>query len=84
MELGFERLILKDEFLKCYFINNPSSPYFESTTFKSILDFIQQGTNKARLKQTGKLFMLIVDGANTMELILAFLRRMKTFVDGNN
>ncbi|HLA53577.1 MAG TPA: transcription-repair coupling factor [Flavitalea sp.] len=84
VELGFERLILKDDFLKCYFINNPSSPYYESATFRSILDFIQQGTNKARLKQTGKLFMLIVDGANTMELILAFLRRMKSFVDGNN
>jgi len=84
VELGFERLILKDDFLKCYFINNPSSLYYESATFRSILDFIQQGTNKARLKQTGKLFMLIVDGANTMELILAFLRRMKSFVDGNN
>ncbi len=84
VELGFERLILKDDFLKCYFINNPSSSYYESATFRSILDFIQQGTNKARLRQTGKLFMLIVDGANTMELILAFLRRMKSFVNGNN
>ena len=39
VELGFERLLLKDETLKCYFINNPVSPYFESDTFRAILEF---------------------------------------------
>jgi transcription-repair coupling factor (superfamily II helicase) len=83
VELGFERLLLKDETLKCYFINNPVSPYFESKVFQAILDFIQKGTNKAKLKQTGKLFMLIVEDAGTMNTILKFLRDMKTFVDRN-
>lgn len=77
VDLGFERLMLKDETLKCYFINNPSSPYFESETFRLILDYIQKGTNKARLKQTGKLFMLIADNIESMQQILKFLREMK-------
>ena len=81
--LGFERLLLKDETLKCYFINNPVSPYFESKVFQAILDFIQKGTNKAKLKQTGKLFMLIVDDVGTMTVILKFLRDMKGYVDRN-
>ncbi len=38
VELGFEKLILKDDTLKCYFINRPDSPYFESETFRNILD----------------------------------------------
>jgi transcription-repair coupling factor (superfamily II helicase) len=83
VELGFERLLLKDETLKCYFINNPVSPYFESRVFHSILNFIQKATNKAKLKQTGKLFMLIVDNMGTMGSILKFLRDMKSYVDGN-
>jgi transcription-repair coupling factor (superfamily II helicase) len=83
VELGFERLMLKDDTLKCYFINNPVSPYFESETFRFILDFLQKQTNKARLKQTGKLFMLIVDHVGTMQQILKFLRDMKTFVGRN-
>jgi transcription-repair coupling factor (superfamily II helicase) len=82
VELGFERLMLKDETMKCYFINNPSSPYFESETFQSILDFIQRGTNKARLKQTGKLFMLIVDDVKSMQEILKFLKATKAYVKG--
>lgn len=76
VELGFERLLLKDETLKCYFINNPASPYFESPVFRDILDFIQKGTNKARLKQTGKLFILIVDNIQSMQEVLRFLRTM--------
>lgn len=84
VELGFERLLLKDETLKCYFINNPTSPYYESATFSSILDFIQKGTNKARVRQTGKLFMLVVEDVSTMGGILKFLSNMKAFVTGNN
>jgi transcription-repair coupling factor (superfamily II helicase) len=49
--LGFEKMLLKDETLKCYFINKPDSPYFESEIFRQILHFIQTQTNKARLRQ---------------------------------
>jgi len=78
--LGFERLILKNDSLRCYFINRPDSPYFESETFKRILSFIQTQTNKARLKQAGKLFLLSVDNVKTMEDIYSFLKRMSEYV----
>jgi transcription-repair coupling factor (superfamily II helicase) len=77
VQLGFERLLLKDDTLKCYFINNPESPYFESEIFNSMLEYIQKGTNKARLKQSGKLFMLIVDDVKSMQDILRFLTLME-------
>jgi transcription-repair coupling factor (superfamily II helicase) len=80
VQLGFERLLLKNGALRCYFINKPDSPYFESDTFRSILAFIQTQTNKARLKQVGKLFLLTVDGTNTMEDIYNLLKRMSDYV----
>ena len=80
VQLGFERMRLKDHSLKCYFINRPDSPYFESETFKSILSFLQTETNKGRLKQVGKLFLLIVDNIRTMEEIHSFLKRVNEFV----
>jgi transcription-repair coupling factor (superfamily II helicase) len=80
VQLGFERLLLKNGSLRCYFINKPDSPYFESETFKRILSFIQTQTNKARLKQLGKLFLLIVDNTNTMEEIYSFLKRISEYV----
>ncbi len=79
VSLGFEKLILKDDTVRCYFINRPDSPYFESETFKLILDFLQQQTNKARLKQAGKNFLLVIEHCRTMADLLAFLRRMSKF-----
>ena len=73
-------MLLKDDTLKCYFINKPDSPYFESPIFKNLLDFIQKQTNKARLKQVGKLFLLVVDDIKSMPQLLAFLERMNKVV----
>lgn len=76
VKLGFERLILKDETLKCYFINRPDSPYFESEIFKSILTYIQTQTNKAKPKQVGSLFLLVVEDIKGMGEMLRFLKAM--------
>jgi transcription-repair coupling factor (superfamily II helicase) len=77
--LGFERMILKDDTLKCYFINKPDSPYFESDIFKHILEFIQKQTNKAKLRQNGKLFMLVVDDILSMQHLLKFMQQLNAF-----
>jgi transcription-repair coupling factor (superfamily II helicase) len=74
--LGFEKMILKDEELRCYFINRPDSPYFESAIFQNILSFIQTRTNKARLRQTGKMFTLVVQDMKDMERVALFLKGM--------
>jgi len=79
--LGFERMLLKDDTLKCYFINKPDSPYFESDTFKHILEFIQKQTNKAKLRQNGKLFMLVVDDILSMQHLLKFMQQLHAFAE---
>jgi transcription-repair coupling factor (superfamily II helicase) len=79
VELGFEKMSLKEETLRCYFINRPDSPYFESHTFQQILSFIQTGTNKAKLKQSGRLFIMIVDNVKSMEEMHRFLEKMHQF-----
>jgi transcription-repair coupling factor (superfamily II helicase) len=76
VSLGFERMILKNDSLKCYFVNKPESPYFESQTFNRILQYLQTGTNKAKLKQTGKLFMIVVEPTKDMQDVHHFLMRM--------
>ncbi len=79
VSLGFEKLILKNEGLRCYFVNRPDSPYFESDTFRRILEYLQKHTNKAKLKQAGKHFLLVVDDIRSMGDLLGFLQRMGIF-----
>jgi transcription-repair coupling factor (superfamily II helicase) len=82
VDLGFEKMSLKDNTLRCFFINRPDSPYFESGTFKKILDYLQTGTNKAKLKQTGRLFLLVVTDVKNMEEVYRFLKGMHEGVVG--
>ncbi len=65
-ELGFEKIVLKNKQLRLYFISNPDSPYFESATFKRILNVLQMQIKNARLKNVGTNFMLVIDQVNTI------------------
>ena len=76
VELGFERMFLKNETLKCFFVSNPDSPYFQSATFNGILLFLQTGTNKGKLKQVGKNGILVVEGIKDMTALHQFLLQM--------
>ncbi|WP_301921867.1 transcription-repair coupling factor [Ferruginibacter sp.] len=76
VQLGFEKVLLKNDTLKCFFVSNPDSPYFQSETFTGILQFLQKGTNKAKLKQVGKNGILVVDDVTTMNELFRFLNRM--------
>ncbi|MDE3143647.1 MAG: transcription-repair coupling factor [Bacteroidota bacterium] len=84
VELGFEKMSLKQDVLRCYFINKPDSPYFESDLFKAVLSFLQTGTNKAKLKQAGKNFLLVVDQISGMEAMHRFIKQMNEAVIKKN
>jgi transcription-repair coupling factor (superfamily II helicase) len=76
VSIGFEKMTLKDKTLRCYFVSNPDSPYFESDLFRNLLAFVQTGLNKATLKQTGKLFLLVVQDIATMTALFQLLKRI--------
>jgi transcription-repair coupling factor (superfamily II helicase) len=76
VELGFEKLIFKNSQVKFYFVNRPDSKYFESDIFKNMLDYVQKQTRQARLRQNGKLFMLVLSEIDSMKKLLEFMQRM--------
>ncbi|MGG9971200.1 transcription-repair coupling factor [Ferruginibacter sp. SUN002] len=76
IELGFEKMLLKNDALKCFFVSNPDSPYFQSEVFMGLLQFLQKGTNKAKLKQVGKNGILTVDDITDMNALFSFLSKM--------
>jgi transcription-repair coupling factor (superfamily II helicase) len=76
-EVGFEKIMLKAKQLRMYFVSNHESPYFESDTFKRILEVLQFQLKNARLKHVGTNAMLVVDkveGIHQVESILNMMR----------
>lgn len=84
VELGFEKMSLKDHTLRCFFINRPDSPYFESGVFQKIISFLQTETNKGKLKQTGKLFLLVAEDMRGMEPMHRLLKQMHAYCLAGN
>lgn len=80
VELGFEKMLLKDNLLKCHFVANHESPYFQSNTFNRILNYVTTKTNKAQLKQIGVHGILFVRDIGSMEMLLNFLTQMHAYV----
>ncbi len=67
-ELGFERISLKENKLRCYFVQNPQSRYYEGELFKSILKYVSTNGKKEflSLKQTQKNLILVKEKVNSL------------------
>jgi transcription-repair coupling factor (superfamily II helicase) len=71
---------LKEELLRCFFINRPDSPYFESEIFKAIIEYLQTQTRRGQLKQNGRNFLLVVSEVRGMSDVQRFLEDMLQYL----
>ncbi|MCX6247501.1 MAG: transcription-repair coupling factor [Bacteroidetes bacterium] len=58
-KIGFEKLILRNNRLTCYFISNEDSDYFQSPQFTAILEYIKTSPSNCRMKEDRNRLMLI-------------------------
>jgi transcription-repair coupling factor (superfamily II helicase) len=68
-EIGFERVILKEGKLRCYFVLNPQSAFYESDKFKKIMSFINGPgkDNKLTLKHSPKSLIMVRENVRTLK-----------------
>ncbi len=67
-QLGFERLILKNRKLRCYFISNPQSAFYETALFNNIITFVNKKTDRTLgFKQSNKHFFMVKDGVKSLK-----------------
>jgi transcription-repair coupling factor (superfamily II helicase) len=83
-QLGFERLIYKDRKLRCYFLGNPQSSFFETAHFNAIMAFVSAESRKLllSLKQTTKDLILIQDDVRSIKEVKATLEKIVVAVGG--
>jgi len=71
--LGFEKLILKDNNLRGYFISKPNSEFFQTDTFGAVLDFVKLNPGLCVLKEVGQKLMLKFEGVKSIEMGIEML-----------
>lgn len=60
-ELGFEKLILKNDSIKASFVPPENEAYYKSDVFGKVLQYIQSHSKKCRLKDINKKLLLTID-----------------------
>ena len=51
VELGMEKIILKEQKMICNFISDPEAPFYRSPVFREIVEYVRKGTNKSHMQQ---------------------------------
>ena len=77
-KLGFERLSLKNRKLRCYFIGNPQSSFFESEMFQSIIKYVSvEGQLRGySLKQSRNYLIMIKEGVHGLKKARVMLEEL--------
>ena len=69
-EIGFERIILKNERMRAYFPSKVDSPYYNSDAFKKALDYLKHHFDSCEMTENkGKLSMRIKDISDVKEAL---------------
>lgn len=67
IKLGFEKIVLKNNIMLAYFVHNQSSPYYSTTIFSSILNYINSKGQKFRVKEQNNKLVLRVENIYNVE-----------------
>ncbi|HVV55323.1 MAG TPA: TRCF domain-containing protein, partial [Mucilaginibacter sp.] len=65
--IGFEKISLKKNVLRGYFIASQQSPYFESDMFRQVLAFVQSNPRRTNLKEVKNSLRISIDGVESVD-----------------
>jgi transcription-repair coupling factor (superfamily II helicase) len=76
--LGFERLVYKGKKLRCYFLSNPQSSFYETEHFNAIMKFIaaHSRTMGITVKQTNKDLIVVQDDVRSIKQVKSTLAQI--------
>ena len=74
-QLGFEKLSLKNDRLRSYFVSTKDE-YFNSEIFGKILSFVQSHSRRCKMKDSGGKAMLVIEQINSVDAAIELLSQM--------
>jgi transcription-repair coupling factor (superfamily II helicase) len=75
-QLGFEKIVLKNDKMIGYFVSNPDSPFFKSSTFSNILNHIQKSPHHFKMKESKNKLSLACESIASVESACELLRML--------
>lgn len=73
---GIEKLILKGEVLKCYFVSGENEAYFKSATFGKVLEYVQTNPKLCKMRELKGRLMLNIEPVRAVDAAIQHLKSM--------
>jgi transcription-repair coupling factor (superfamily II helicase) len=77
IDLGMEKIILKNQKMVCHFISDPKSPFYQSATFGTVLKYVQTHVNTCRMKENNNKLTLTFEKIKTVKKAKEVLENMR-------
>ncbi|MBT0812083.1 transcription-repair coupling factor [Litoribacter ruber] len=77
-KLGFEKLVLKNGVMKCYFVPSSKESYFKSDIFGKVLGYIQTQPKFCKIKEHKNRLLLTISGVTSVGKAKQWLQDMKS------
>jgi transcription-repair coupling factor (superfamily II helicase) len=77
IELGFEKIVLKNKIMTAYFISNKNSTYYRSHIFIAVLNYIQAHPRQFKVKKRNEKLILSIANVTTVEQAIGLLKQME-------
>jgi len=72
--LGCEKIILRQGRMQMQFVSNAESPYYQSSAFDKVLNFVAMNARRCNLKEVNSRRLMVVSNVLTVEDAVAALR----------
>ncbi len=74
--LGMEKILLKNNNLKCYFVPSENEKYYKSAAFGKIIDYVKMNSRKCSLKEAKGKLMLIFEKITAIDELKGILKEI--------
>ncbi len=75
-QLGFEKIVLKNGNMKCYFVPSENEKYFQSPVFGRVLAFVQGNSKRCKMKEYKTRLILTIQEVLTVQEGIDLLQRV--------
>ncbi|SHF51208.1 transcription-repair coupling factor (superfamily II helicase) [Mariniphaga anaerophila] len=76
LDLGMEKIILKEGKMICHFVSDQQSSFYQSELFLKIVQFVQHGTTKGRMREKNNKLTLTYANVSNVETAGHILKEM--------
>jgi transcription-repair coupling factor (superfamily II helicase) len=79
-DLGFEKVVLKQQTFVAYFVQNQKSAYYQSESFSRLMQYLAKYPARARMKEKNNKLTLVMDQMRNIDMVVQSLILMKNSI----